>query len=53
MLPLDTTEVNSFMMIRQFHVVHSKADFIFIQNTHHTLHIWGKTGQPSGHLVQG
>lgn len=53
MLPLDTTEVNSFMMIRQFYVVHSKADFIFIQNTYHTLHIWGKTDQPSGHLVQG
>lgn len=39
MLPLDTTEVNSFMMIRQFHVVHSKADFIFIQNTPYTTHL--------------
>lgn len=40
-------------MIRQCYLVLSKADCAFMYNMHHTLCIWGKTGQTSVHPVTG
>lgn len=52
-LLLGVTKVNSPVVIRQCYLVPSKADCTFIYNMHHTLCIWGKTGQTSVHPGAG